>query len=96
MNIKKILFEGMDSYKVSHKKKCKIDTNIKIKIIPRKVKTKKLTDKQQEVIDTLLKYPNTIIMISGWLTGGHGVKLDLRTVKSLESRGIIVNKKLKK
>lgn len=94
--MKNIIFEGIDAYKVSHKKKCKIDTNIKIKIIPRKVKTKKITDKQQEVIDTLLKYPNAIIMINGWLTGGHGVKLDLRTVKSLESRGVIKNGKLKK
>jgi hypothetical protein len=56
----------------------------------------KLTDKQQSVIDTLKKYPNDMIMHGGWMTGGHGIKLDLRTVESLRKKGIIEGGKLKK
>jgi len=56
----------------------------------------KLTDKQQNVIDILKKYPNDMIMHGGWMTGGHGIKLDLRTVQSLRKKGIIECGKLKK
>ena len=55
----------------------------------------KLTEKQQEVIDILSKYPTAIIMWDGYLTGGYG-KLDLRVVNSLKKKGLIVNNKLKK
>jgi len=56
----------------------------------------KLTDKQQSVIDTLKKYPNDMIMHGGWITGGHGIKFDMRTVESLKKKGIIEGGKLKK
>ena len=56
----------------------------------------KLTEKQQKVIDILEKYPNEMIMFNGWITGGHGVKFDMRTVESLKKKGIIEGGKLKK
>lgn len=54
----------------------------------------KFTEKQQSCIDILRKYPDDIIMWNGWLTGGHGIKLDMRTVGSLKNRGVIINYKL--
>lgn len=58
---------------------------------------KKLTDKQKQIIVTLRKYPNDLIMMldSGcWLTGGHGVHFDKRTLNSLRDKGLIDYKKL--
>jgi hypothetical protein len=37
----------------------------------------------------LNKYPNDIIMHDGWLTGGHGVHLNLKTVQSLKDKGLV-------
>lgn len=42
----------------------------------------------------LRKYPNAIVMSSGWMTGGHGVKIDLRTLNSLKRLGLIDGGKL--
>lgn len=58
--------------------------------------TKKLSlsERQQKVVDTLKKYPKDMIMFNGCMTGGHGVKFDLRTVESLKRKGVIVNGKL--
>ena len=54
----------------------------------------KLSEKQQYVINILRQYPNDMIMFNGFITGGHGIKFDLRTVESLKKRGIIENGKL--
>jgi len=56
----------------------------------------KFTDNQQKVIDILNKYPNEMIMFNGWITGGHGIKFDMRTVESLKKKGIIKCGKLQK
>jgi hypothetical protein len=52
------------------------------------------TPNQQKVIDILLKYPKEMIMFNGWITGGHGIKFDMRTIQSLKNKGIIQNGKL--
>lgn len=49
----------------------------------------KLSAKQKEALRILQKYPNEIVMTNGSLTGGHGVRLDMRTVISLKERGLI-------
>ena len=49
----------------------------------------KFSGKQQQVIDALLMYPKDIIMFNGSMTCGHGVKLDMRAVRSLEGKGLI-------
>ena len=54
----------------------------------------KLTDKQKFVIEVLRRYPKDMIMFNGWITGGHGVKFDMRTVESLKRKGIIKDGKL--
>jgi hypothetical protein len=54
----------------------------------------KFTPNQQKVIDILTKYPNEMIMHNGWITGGHGIKFDMRTVESLRNKKVIVNGKL--
>lgn len=54
----------------------------------------KLTENQKKVIETMRKYPNDIVMFDGWMTGGHGVKFDLKTVDSLKAKGVIVDGKL--
>lgn len=57
---------------------------------------KKLSEKQQQLIDTLNKYPNDMIMFNGYMTGGYGIKFDKRTINSLKDRGILFNGKLVK
>lgn len=49
----------------------------------------KLSDKQKETLLILQHYPTDIVMHDGWLTGGHGVKLNLKTVQSLKNKGLI-------
>ncbi len=53
------------------------------------VKMIKLTNMQAEALLELRKYPDVIVMSDGWLTGGHGIKLNLKTVKSLKQKGFI-------
>lgn len=51
-----------------------------------------LTDKQKDMIKALRKYPDTIIVRlhnECFLTGGHGVDLDRRTLNSLEAKGLV-------
>ena len=57
-------------------------------------KTMKLTKNQKEAILNMRKYPNDIVMFNGYMTGGHGVKIKLNTIKALERLGIIENGKL--
>lgn len=55
----------------------------------------KLSYKQKKVIEMLKKYPNEMVMHNYWITGGHGIQFDGRTIESLKRRGIItVNNKL--
>lgn len=57
----------------------------------------KLTDKQKQMILTLRKYPKDIIVNlrnSAFLTGGHGVSFDKRTLNSLRDKGLINYEKL--
>jgi hypothetical protein len=54
----------------------------------------KLSEKQKEAIAVLRKYPNDMVMFNYWMTGGHGIRLDARTVESLKKRGIISGGKL--
>lgn len=54
----------------------------------------KLSQSQNNVIFILQKYPNEMITYDGWLTGGHGIQLDMRTVNSLKKRRLIVGGKL--
>lgn len=61
-----------------------------------KIMKKKLTEKQQKVIAILKQYPNEMIMHNGWLTGGHGIEFDMRTIESLKKRKIIVDGRLNK
>lgn len=42
----------------------------------------------------LKKYPRELVMDDGYITGGHGIQFDLRTINSLKRKGIIVNGKL--
>jgi len=53
-----------------------------------------ISQSQDNVIFVLRKYPNEMIMHNGWLTGGHGIQFDMRTINSLVKRGIIINGKL--
>lgn len=54
----------------------------------------KLTENQKQAILKLRQYPNAIIMHNGWLTGGHGVHFDKRTINSLKTKKIIVDNQL--
>lgn len=49
----------------------------------------KLSEKQKEALLILRKYPNDIVMYDGWLTGGHGVKMNLNTVEALKNKGLV-------
>jgi uncharacterized protein YjhX (UPF0386 family) len=51
----------------------------------------KLSKNQIETIKVLRQYQNNIVMSDGWLTGGHGVKLNLATVSSLKKKKLIEN-----
>lgn len=51
----------------------------------------KLSKSQIETIRVLRQYPDDIVMCDGWLTGGHGVRLNLGTVNALKKRGLIEN-----
>lgn len=55
---------------------------------------KKLTMKQANAIDLIAKYPKDMVMDSGWMTGGHGIKIDLRTLNSLKRMGAVVQGKI--
>lgn len=54
----------------------------------------KLSIKQFKVIETLRMYPNEMVMSNMWITGGHGIKFDGRTIDSLIKRKIIINGRL--
>lgn len=51
-------------------------------------KRKKLTSSQIYVIEVLKKY-DCMIMHDNWVTGGHGVKFDGRSIEALKKMGII-------
>lgn len=70
--------------------------NIDIDEITLVDKDVKLTTSQLYVIDTLNKYPNEIVMRDGYITGGHGVQFDLRSINALKRKKVIVNDRLHK
>lgn len=49
----------------------------------------KLSTNQIKTIKVLREYPNDMAMYDGWLTGGHGIKLNLKSVQSLKDKGLI-------
>lgn len=49
----------------------------------------KLSDKQKEALLILRKYPDDIVMSDGYLTGGHGIRLNMRVVSSLKMKGLV-------
>lgn len=49
---------------------------------------KKLTSNQMWAIEVLNKY-DCMIMHDGWVTGGHGTKINLNTARALEKMGIV-------
>lgn len=51
---------------------------------------KKLSPNQIFALETLVKY-NCEIMCTGFVTGGHGIKINKNTVASLETMGLIRN-----
>lgn len=51
----------------------------------------KLTERQKAAVRILRKYPYDIIMSDGWLTGGHGIRIDATTVKKLRMESLITN-----
>lgn len=51
----------------------------------------KLSLSQKNVLDILKQYPNVIIMYDGYITGGHGIKLDMRVVNALKRNGLITS-----
>lgn len=57
------------------------------------MRKEKLTGQQIEYIKILRQY-DEIVMDDGWLTGGHGICFDLRTVRALERKKIIVYDRL--
>ena len=52
----------------------------------------KLSNSQCEALKVLRKYPNEIIMNDGWITGGHGIRFNLKTIGSLINKGLIEHK----
>lgn len=48
-----------------------------------------LTENQIEIIKTMRKYPDDMIMQDGFLTGGHGVKFNMASVRVLKKRKLI-------
>lgn len=54
----------------------------------------KLTENQKEAILKMRKYPNDMVMFNGYMTGGHGIKIKLNTIRALERLKIIENGKL--
>lgn len=52
-----------------------------------------LSAPQKKAIATLRHYPNEMIMHDGYLTGGHGVRINTVIIAALERREIIINKK---
>lgn len=54
----------------------------------------KLSKEQKRTIEILNKYPKDMIMFNGWITGGHGIRFNMKTVESLKKRGLIYNGKL--
>lgn len=53
-----------------------------------------MTTKQKRIIEILKKYPHEMIMHDGYLTGGHGIKFDKRSLNALENKGVLYNGKL--
>lgn len=49
----------------------------------------KLSDNQTKALRILQMYPTAIIMSDGWLTGGHGICFDNRTVNALRNKDLI-------
>lgn len=49
---------------------------------------KKLTSGQIYVIETLAKH-NCMIMYDNWVTGGHGIRLNGRSIEALKKMNII-------
>ena len=49
----------------------------------------KLTEAQIAVVEILRMYPDEIVMSDGYLTGGHGIYLNMRTVRVLKRLGLI-------
>lgn len=49
----------------------------------------KLSTTQQDALNKLGKYPNDRVMHNGFITGGHGMKFKLRTIESLEKKGLV-------
>lgn len=54
----------------------------------------KLTENQKEAILKMRKYPNDMVMFNGYMTGGHGIKIKLNTIRALKRLKIIENGKL--
>lgn len=54
----------------------------------------KLSKNQIETIKLLRQYPKELIMFNGYLTGGHGIRVDLRTLEALKNKGLIERDKL--
>lgn len=49
----------------------------------------KLSKTQIEAIKVLRKYPSAIVMLDGYLTGGHGIRLDKRTINALHKNKLL-------
>lgn len=50
-----------------------------------------LTERQKAAIRILRKYPYDIIMNDGWLTGGHGIRIDKTTFKALRMKDLVTS-----
>lgn len=48
-----------------------------------------LSKNQIEALEALRKYPDAIVMNDGCLTGGVGVRLNIRTFESLKNKGLV-------
>lgn len=58
------------------------------------MKSIKLSPQQWEVVNTLKKYPNDMVMFNGHITGGHGICFKSRTINALIEKGVIVDGRL--
>lgn len=50
---------------------------------------KKLTHNQSIALEILRQHPNEIVMNNGYLTGGHGIKINRSTINSLRDKGVL-------
>lgn len=53
-----------------------------------------LTDLQWSVLKALCQHPTDMVMHDGWLTGGHGIKIDRRPLRKLEALGFVKDKRV--